>query len=59
MREPQARSHVGKCAAMLQTLKQALRKMKDTQAVSGLGQSEVIQALLVNKRKQLDLEDDN
>jgi len=44
---------------MLQTLKQALRKMKDTQAVSGLGQSEVIQALLVNKRKQLDLEDDN
>jgi len=59
VKEPQTQSHIGKCVAMLQTLKQTLRKMKDNQSASGIGHSEVIQALLLNKSKQSDSADDN
>ena len=58
VKESETQSHIGKCVAMLQTLKQTLRKMKDAQT-SGLGTSAVIQALLVNKPERLDSKDGN
>jgi len=57
VKESQTQHHIGTCVAMLQTLKQTLRKMKDIQ-IPNIGTSEVIQALLVNKPEQLDSKDD-